>query len=438
MKVRTTQIVDFWAGVPLCLLLSLIAKTSRCARRVTIAITGARKGANSGTSANKDLTHSRNILFLELSEMGSAIIAHSALALTRKSFPDANLFFMVFSKNKESVSLLGVIPPENLVLVDASSFTRLSITTFQALKRLRKIPIDTVIDLELFSRFTAMLSYLSGARTRIGFHNYTAEGLYRGDLLTHKVFYNPHQHMEYNFLALVRAIGSNPSKQPLLKEDVRKFAVPLPKHTPTSEERSALWEILHRDDPRLSGDNQILIVNPDPGDALPIRGWPMDKYISTIRQLMALNPGLYCVVIGLKASKPYAERIIGELGKDRVIDLTGKTKTLRDVVTLFTIGDILLTNDSGPAHFAGLTDIRSIALFGPETPALYGALGEGKVNIFANYSCSPCLSAHNHRHTVCKDSQCLQAIDAALVVQHAQSMLNEISQTRAAPIEVVG
>ena len=419
MKVRTTQIVDFWAGVPLCLLLSVFAKAQHLLTKVISLVSFAQ-----GKKPTKN-TSNRNILFLELSEMGSAIIAHSALALTKKSFPNANLFFMVFSKNKESVSLLGIIPPENLVLIDASSFTRLSITTLQALRRLREIPIDTVVDLELFSRFTAMLSYLSGATTRIGFHNYTAEGLYRGDLLTHKVFYNPHQHMEYNFLSLVRAIGTDPKQQPLLKEDVRKFAVPLPKHRPTSSERSALWEMLHREDPRLSGDNQILIVNPDPGDALPIRGWPMDKYIATLRQLMALNPSLYCIVIGLKSSKPYAEKIMNELSKERIIDLTGKTKTLREVVTLFTIGDVLLTNDSGPAHFAALTEIRSIALFGPETPSLYGALGSGKVNIFANYSCSPCLSAHNHRHTVCKDSKCLQAIDAALVVGHAQTMLNE-------------
>jgi ADP-heptose:LPS heptosyltransferase len=118
---------------------------------------------------------------------------------------------------------------------------------------------------------------------------------------------------------------------------------------------------------------------------------------------------------------------MNELGKDQLVDLTGKTKTLREVVTLFTIGDVLLTNDSGPAHFAALTDIRSIALFGPETPSLYGELGSGKVNIFAHYSCSPCLSAHKHRHTVCKDNKCLQAIDAALVVAHAQNMLNEAS-----------
>jgi ADP-heptose:LPS heptosyltransferase len=381
-------------------------------------------------------TTPKKILFLELSEMGSAIIAHSALDLAKRQYPDADLFFMVFSKNQESVSLLGVIPEENLVLVDASSFKGLALSTLQALRRLRRLRIDTVVDLELFSRFTAMVSYLSGAKTRVGFHNYTAEGLYRGSLITHKVFYNPHQHMELNFLALVRALAAPPDQTPMLKEDVRPFRVPLPRHTPTTHEINRLWGILHAEQPALSAQHRLLVVNPDPGDALPIRGWALDRYVQTVEKLLVLNEDLYCVVIGLKASKPYAQALQDSLGRERVLDLTGKTKTLRDVVTLFTFSDLLITNDSGPAHFAALTEIRSIALFGPETPALYGALGEGKKNIWANYSCSPCLSAHNHRHTVCKDSLCLKAIEVGPVVAEAQSLLTEVRKSKISPVRI--
>lgn len=363
--------------------------------------------------------------------MGSAIIAHSALAHTKKLYPDAELYFMVFSKNQESVSLLGIIPKQNLILIDASNFSRFARSTLHSIFLLRKLGIDTVIDLELFSRFTAMVSYLSGATTRIGFHNYTAEGLYRGSLLTHKVFYNPHQHMEYNFLALVRSLLAPMGQAPLLKEDVRSFSIPLPVHEPTLKETQELWRILQEENQSVSETTRIVVLNPDPGDALPIRGWPMEKYVATVKQLLAINDDLVVVVIGLTASRPYAVKLQEALGKGRVIDLTGKTKNLRDVVTLFTLSDLLITNDSGPAHFAALTKIPSIALFGPETPVLYGAIGSNKINLFANYSCSPCLSAHNHRHTVCKDSLCLQAIDVAQVVSTAQNLLSsDVAQKR--------
>ena len=60
---------------------------------------------------------------------------------------------------------------------------------------------------------------------------------------------------------------------------------------------------------------------------------------------------------------------------------------------LFHQSVLLITNDSGPAHFASLTPIKSITLFGPETPVLYGPLGPDAVHLFAKLACSPCLSA---------------------------------------------
>ena len=70
----------------------------------------------------------------------------------------------------------------------------------------REKDIDTVVDLELFSRFTALLSGFSGAERRVGFYRFHNEGLYRGEMLTHRVAYNPHIHIAKNFIALVDAL----------------------------------------------------------------------------------------------------------------------------------------------------------------------------------------------------------------------------------------
>ena len=42
-----------------------------------------------------------------------------------------------------------------------------------------------------------------------------------------------------------------------------------------------------------------------------------------------------------------------------------------DLLVLYMRREILVTNDSGPAHFASLTPIHVASLFGPETPALF-------------------------------------------------------------------
>jgi ADP-heptose:LPS heptosyltransferase len=103
--------------------------------------------------------------------------------------------------------------------------------------------------------------------------------------------------------------------------------------------------------------------------------------------------------------------------------LTGRTRTLADLVQLFHQAELLITNDSGPAHFASLTEIACITLFGPETSRLYGPIGPRAVNIYKDLSCSPCLTALNHRNSPCQDNKCLQEITPDEVFEHARKLL---------------
>ncbi len=50
----------------------------------------------------------------------------------------------------------------------------------RAIRQLRQEVIDTAIDFEFFSRSSAALCYLSGARQRVGFHAFGGEAAWRG------------------------------------------------------------------------------------------------------------------------------------------------------------------------------------------------------------------------------------------------------------------
>src|SRR5215472_16709710 len=65
---------------------------------------------------------------------------------------------------------------------------------------------------------------------------------------------------------------------------------------------------------------------------------------------------------------------------------------------------------SGPAHFASLTPIHVVTLFGPETPALFAARSPSTTTLWAGIPCSPCVNAYNNRQSVCRDNLCMQAI----------------------------
>ncbi|MBV8537862.1 MAG: glycosyltransferase family 9 protein, partial [Alphaproteobacteria bacterium] len=74
-------------------------------------------------------------------------------------------------------------------------------------------------------------------------------------------------------------------------------------------------------------------------------------------------------------------------------------------------------------HFAAITELPTIVLFGPETPRLYGSLGNTRA-LTANLACSPCVSAANHRRTACNDPKCMAAISPEQVLGEVASILD--------------
>lgn len=384
------QQIDYFAGIPLCFGLSLLRRVKNLA-------------------LPEVLPEPKKILFIELSEMGSAFLAYSSLALAVEKVGKENVYFLIFEKNRESVDLLDIIPRENVITIPDKDFITFALGTLKALAKIRSLGIDTSLDLELFSRATSLISYLSGAKNRVGYDNFTDEGLYRGNFLTHRVMLNNHQHIALNFLALVEALKSDRSELPMLKADVSPLMRDLPHIVPNDTEKNEMWNLLKKEYPSLSETNKIVIINPDPG-LLELRGWPVASYRILVEKLLDEDPDMIVALMGLPRSSSYAAKVFPERHKARCIDFCGKTRNLKDVTTLFFFAKLLITNDSGPGHLASLARIPAVVLFGPESPEKYGPLGNTVTSVFANFSCSPCYSPANHRYSLCTNNRCLQAI----------------------------
>ncbi len=127
------------------------------------------------------------MLFIELAEMGTTVLACPAVHRLRTAHPDCQVFFLLFKQIEDSVKVLKIVPDAHVLTIDPSSLGSLIRDTVSFMSTARRLGIDTVINLEAFTRFSAILAYLSGASTSVGFHRFTQEGLYTGDLLTHKV-----------------------------------------------------------------------------------------------------------------------------------------------------------------------------------------------------------------------------------------------------------
>ena len=94
-------------------------------------------------------------------------------------------------------------------------------------------------------------------------------------------------------------------------------------------------------------------------------------------------------------------------------------------MALYNLSEVLITNDSGPAHFAALTPVDVITLFGPETPALFGAPTPRSSPIWLGLACSPCVNAYNNRQSPCHNNLCMQGITVDRVFEEAVKVLEK-------------
>ena len=272
---------------------------------------------------NPASTSPKNILVIEISEMGSVILAYSMLQEVKRRYPHANIYFLMFEKIRESLDVMELIPRENVITLSDKNLWAFSRSALKAVRKLRKLHIDTVLDMELFARISSIFSYLSGAQSRIGFYRYTMEGLYRGNFLTHKVQYNSSIHIAKNQMALLDALEEDPSSSPLVKRNYSNLELTLPQLKNSEEDDRRIRDQLKTTCPDLSKDGQIIILNPSGGE-LPIRAWPLDYYIS-LTQLLLQEDNLVVGVMGLASEKVWYKRMAEEISSPRFFDFTGMT-----------------------------------------------------------------------------------------------------------------
>jgi ADP-heptose:LPS heptosyltransferase len=406
MGVDALRLLDRILGMPLCWFLTIVRRLGLLAL------------------PSKSPPSPHRVLIIKLSEMGSTVLAYPALEELNKRIPGIELFFLVFKNNAAIVDVLGLVPSANIITVDYGSPSRLVVSGLKAMKRLLSEHIDTTIDMDFFSRLTALISFLVCRGNRIGFHGYNDEGLYRGDLLTHRVTYSSHVHTSAAFMALARTVFEAANDEPHYREHVHCEELSVPRYDPAPDEVARVKSNLAASGMILNSDEIIILINPNSSDIFPLRKWPLEYFAQLCERILRQIPQSWLVITGVATEHKDAEFIRNRLRSPRCIDFTGKT-SFRELLALYGIARLMITNDSGPAHFASLLSLPTIVLFGPETPRLYSPMGNKHKDIYANFACSPCVSVYNGKKSPCTDNRCLKTISTDEVLQAALALLGD-------------
>lgn len=392
MHIGCARKIDYWLGIPFCFL-----------------ATGLKYILRPFSPKRKQDKPVKKILFVKFSELGAIILAYPLLKQMKSAYPSSEAFFVTFHKNKDIFHLLGEIIPDDHVLVIREEPLWFILDALSAIKRLRKEKIDIVFDLEFFSRVSALFSYLVKSEKIVGFYHYSFEGLYRGDLLTHKIQYNPLSHIAKNYLSFSLVIEQAEKSSPQLERKAADDMVTFPQYAPSSEMRERVSHKLKALGINIAaGKERLFLINPGEG-VLPLREWPIENFIR-LSKLILEERKHYVVIIGTEGADNKARNMLKEINNPRCVSLVNQTG-LEELMGLFFISDSLISNDCGLAHLAMLSPIRKFILFGPESPQVFGPLTKNSYPVYSNWGCSPCLSVLNHRDSLCRDNRCLKVID---------------------------
>ncbi|MEI6561631.1 MAG: glycosyltransferase family 9 protein [Verrucomicrobiota bacterium] len=387
MKIDVMRQLDAWAGKPLCFFATLAERLRGLFHRSPPGV-------------------GERLLIIKLSEQGAIIMLGESLRHLQQAYARDKIWVLAFEESRPILNVTGLVPEENIITISTGSLGGFLVTTLQALRHIRRLRMDAVLDLEFFSRASALLAWLSGARRRTGVHAYYGEGPWRGQLMTHGVKFNPHLHISRMFLALAEAA--------ILRENTlqRLEFTPPPleslheQFTPTPEEPQRVDSLL-RDCGWKEGE-RLILLNPNTSDRelIPLRRWDEKNYIELGRLILADSKDVRILLTGGPKEAAAVAKLEPAIDANRCRSVAGRT-SMRELLALYRRSALMVTNDSGPAHFAALTELPVVVLFGPETPQLWKPLGKHVHVVHRGLACSPCFSIYNGRRSGCRRNACM-------------------------------
>jgi ADP-heptose:LPS heptosyltransferase len=346
------------------------------------------------------------IAVAKLLGMGSIIQSTPMLNDLRRSFPDAKIVFVTTKANRGLIERLGMI--DEGIYVDDANPTVLATTTAQAVAKLLARKVDLYFDLEVYSAGASILSLASGARNRVGFYRGSAR--FKKGIYTHLTVFNPRAPIAAIYRQLHLSVGGKSSGRV-------KYGPILVR---TADEESLTTTLAKQS---IALQQRYVVVNPNASDLLLERRWPMNKYVELIIELT--SRGEQVVLVGAKPEAAYVAEIMAllpPLARARIVDTSAKL-ALGELFALIKGAACVVTNDTGPMHFAIALDRPTVCLFGPVSPDHYGVRKSNIETLYHAVYCSPC--AHEIDTPPCAGvNVCMQLIEVPEVLAAVQRQLD--------------
>lgn len=333
---------------------------------------------------------SRALLAIKLWGVGNVALILPLLEDLRRAHPGARILFLTLEGNGALAALSPAV--DEVLVLRMPSIRAFVLDGVRLVLRLLRARVDTVVDFEQFCRVSGLAAWASGAAVRIGFRT---AGTGRAAAYSHTVTYTENDHMAGIFRRLAAEAGAPPrGSRPLL---------PAPGAGAEAEVDallSAFGEV----------PSILAVVHPGSGDNFTPRRWPVERFAAVGRDLV-MRYGARVVVTGGASESELVRRLVALLPAGSGLDASSRL-SLPGLMALLRRATLLVSSDTGPVHLASGLGVPVFAVYGPNTPDLYGPLCDEGWAFHRRLPCSPCLSNLNGKSSACRFAVCLRAIRA--------------------------
>ncbi len=314
----------------------------------------------------------KSILIIQTAFLGDCILTLPLINSVKKNI-SCNITVITRPENKDI--FLSCPSVNKVISYDKSGSEKGMKYFFSLVKKVREDRYNTVFIPQRSFR-SGLLSFLGGIPERIGFARGGA-----GIFLTKKICFDWNIHEIDRMLSLARELGcENIACEFNLKPDENILETIKKKYFKTEKKTIAIC----------------------PQSEWPTKCWPGDRF----RELTEVLENDYQVFVLGKEIENWS-------GKN-VVNLTGKT-SIKELIALISLIDIMVTNDSGLVHLAAANNAAAVVVFGPTVPGMgFAPYGEKHKIIETEINCRPC-SLHGGVKCPRKHFNCMLNISVDVV-----------------------
>jgi ADP-heptose:LPS heptosyltransferase len=322
------------------------------------------------------------VLVVKFWGIGNWALLRPVVADLRARWPGARLLALTLEGNRPLVDDLA----DETLVVRPRGTVRAALDLVRAVRRVRRLRPELAVDFEQFARAGALVARAASVPQRVGF---ASSSRARDRLYTALVPFRRDAHASRSFRDLAEAAGVAPG--PYAAGGLA------PSARGRAEAEAALAG--------LPPAAPLVLLHPGSGDNFPGRRWSEAGFAAAGRRA-AQEHGAALVVTGSAGEAALCARVAAAAGAR---DLSGRL-SLEGLVGCLARAALLLSNDTGPVHLASALGRPVLAVFGPNTPVLYGPLSPGSRAFYRGLPCSPCLTTANYRSSRCRLPTCMHAI----------------------------